>query len=201
MGICQTKSCDCTWCISVFCKGPALTMYLYFLGSVCACTCSSHCLSCQVLLIQNNKLKSSDSSCSHAHLSPGPSCHNVFVILGVSLDFDVLLAAGGSHREAPDFGAIVIPDGLLLSIESHSLSNEVPTAITPAIARPLMGRCSQAQGYHDILRLPEASILAAGRFCKGSRSRCSSNSRWPSCQHCTARPFHEVPAGITPANV
>ena len=126
-------------------QGPGHNNLFVHLGISLRLYVSSHCLSCQTFLIQNKKLKSSDSSCRHAYLSPGPSRHNVFVVLGVSLDFNVLLAAGGGHGEAPDLGAVVVSNSLLLSIKSHSLSNEVPAAITPAIARPLMRRCSQEQ--------------------------------------------------------
>lgn len=59
------------------------------------------------------------------------------MVLGVCLHFNVLLAAGRRHGEAPDLGAVVIPDGLLLRIKSHSLPNEVPAAIAPHIERHL----------------------------------------------------------------
>ena len=65
------------------------------------------------------------------------SDHKVLMVLGVCLHFNVLLAAGRCHGEAPDLGAVVIPDGLLLRIKSHSLPNEVPAAIAPHIERHL----------------------------------------------------------------
>ena len=55
------------------------------------------------------------------------------MVLGVCLHFNVLLAAGRRHGEAPNLGAVVIPNGLLLRIESHSLPNEVPAAVAPHI--------------------------------------------------------------------
>ena len=55
------------------------------------------------------------------------------MILGVSLHFNMLLTAGRGHGEAPDLGAVVVADGLLLGIEAHALANEVPTAIAPNI--------------------------------------------------------------------
>lgn len=55
------------------------------------------------------------------------------MVLGVGLHFNVLLAAGRGHGEAPDLGAVVVADGLLLSIEAHALADEVPAAIAPDI--------------------------------------------------------------------
>ena len=68
-----------------------------------------------------------------SHLSSCPSDHNVLMDLGVGLHFNVLLAAGRGHGEAPDLGAVVVANGLLLSIEAHALANEVPAAVAPDV--------------------------------------------------------------------
>lgn len=68
-----------------------------------------------------------------AHLAPCAGDHDVLVVLGVRLHLDVLLAAGRGHREGPDLGAEVVPDGLLLRVEAHALANEVAAARAPHI--------------------------------------------------------------------
>ena len=55
------------------------------------------------------------------------------MVLGVRLHFDVLLAAGGGHGEAPDLGAVVGADRLLLRVEAHALADEVPAAVAPHV--------------------------------------------------------------------
>ena len=49
----------------------------------------------------------------------------VLVVLGVRVDLDAALAAGGSHGEGPYLGAEVVPDRFLLCVEAHALPDEV----------------------------------------------------------------------------
>ena len=68
-----------------------------------------------------------------AHLPACTGDHDVLMIFGVGLHFDVLLAAGGGHGEGPDLGAVVGADRLLLRVEAHALADEVPAAVAPHV--------------------------------------------------------------------
>lgn len=68
-----------------------------------------------------------------SHLAAGACDNQVLAVLGVGVDLDAGLAAGGGHGEGPDLGGVVVPNLLLLSIEAHALANEVLAAVAPHV--------------------------------------------------------------------
>ena len=70
---------------------------------------------------------------SKKYLPASPTHDNIFGILGVSLDLNLLPTAWSVHGEAPYLGAVVIAYLLLISIESHAFAYQVVTSSTPDI--------------------------------------------------------------------
>lgn len=67
------------------------------------------------------------------HLLSASRDHHIVCSLGISLYFDTLLAAGCLHAEAPYLGGVVGANLLLLSIEAHTLANEVVALAAPHV--------------------------------------------------------------------
>ena len=59
--------------------------------------------------------------------------HIVLCVLGICLDLNALLTAGRRHGEGPYLGAVVVANGLLLSIEADPFPYEMAAAPTPHI--------------------------------------------------------------------
>ena len=68
-----------------------------------------------------------------AYLPASSLDNNVFCILGVCLDFDLLPSARSIHGEAPYLRAVVVPYLLLVCIESDTLPNKVIAPGAPYI--------------------------------------------------------------------
>ncbi len=85
--------------------------------------------------------------------------HIVLCILWVCLHLNTLLAARGCHGKGPYFGAVVLADLLLLSVKSHSLANQMPTALTPNIERHLKPAIQEQKSVSDMFsrRVPPDS--------------------------------------------
>lgn len=71
------------------------------------------------------------------HLTPATPDDVVLRVFGVGLDFNLLAAAGRPHGEAPDLGAVVGADLLLLGVEADALADEVVAAGAPDVERHL----------------------------------------------------------------
>ena len=82
---------------------------------------------------ERNSLGTSCSAGFGAHLAAGASNNLVLAVLGVGVDLNAGLAAGGAHGEGPYLGGVVVADLLLLSIEPHSLANQVLAALAPHV--------------------------------------------------------------------
>lgn len=78
-------------------------------------------------------LKQQEHVVSEEYLPASPTHDNIFGILGVCLDLNLLPTAWSIHGKAPYLGAVVIAYLLLISIEPHALAYEMVASSTPHI--------------------------------------------------------------------
>ena len=68
-----------------------------------------------------------------AYLSSCPLRDHILVVLWVRLHFNLLAAAWSAHGEVPYLCGEIAANLLLLGIEAHTLSNQMPAAIAPDV--------------------------------------------------------------------
>ena len=112
------------------------------------------------LLVQKTCCTETACAARHmlAYLLLATRHHIVLCILWVCLHLNALLAARGCHGKGPYFGAVVHANLLLLSVKSHSLANQMPTAFAPNIERHLKPSSQEQKSVSDMAP-PDSSTV------------------------------------------